>query len=289
MSRASASGLVLVLALGGCTAPGLDHVSTYGYEHDGNGPSTTTEGSSSTTGEGEEGSSSSGDEEGSSGGADGSSTSDGSTATSDASTSTTADTTGAAAVCGDSIVDADEECDDGNDVADDGCHACARDRLVFASSQVFTPDLILGLAGADSLCRQLALQSGHPRWTTFVAWMSDSQTSAIDRVTPAPGRYVRPDGVMVAENFARFLSGSIAAPINIDEFGEVVLGSAWTGTRPDGAAAVGHTFCDDWTNSYYLEEEGPAGAVKQTDERWTLLPNAESCAEDNHLYCFEGA
>ncbi|MCY1061082.1 DUF4215 domain-containing protein [Nannocystis sp. SCPEA4] len=284
MSRVSASVLVLVVALGGCTAPGLDHVSTYGYEHDGNGSSTTADGSSSTTGEDEHASSSSGDE-GSSGGMDGSSTS----TSSDASTSTTEDTTGAASVCGDAIVDADEECDDGNEVADDGCHACARDRLVFASSQVFTPDLILGLAGADSLCRQLALQSGHPRWTTFVAWMSDSQTSAIDRVTPAPGRYVRPDGVMVAENFARFLSGSIAAPINIDEFGAVVLGSAWTGTRPDGTAAVGHTFCDDWTTSYYLDEEGPAGAVKQTDELWTLRAHAESCAEDNHLYCFEGA
>ncbi|MBZ5711926.1 DUF4215 domain-containing protein [Nannocystis pusilla] len=114
--------------------------------------------------------------------------------------------TGATAVCGDGIVEAPEECDDGNADPDDNCASCLRARWVFATSMLLSPELIGGLAGADSLCAQLALQAGlGDNWQSYRAWLSDSHESAGERIFAGLGRYRRRDGVVIAENFEQFL------------------------------------------------------------------------------------
>lgn len=201
-------------------------------------------------------------------------------------------TTGAPPACGDGALDAEEECDDGNLEPDDGCNAtCARDRFVFATSEVFSPDLIGGLVSADSLCKQLAHKGDLPHWATFSAWLSDSKNDAIDRVHHGRGRYVRPDGVVVAESFDALLAGPLLAAIVVDEYGETVNNGAWTGTRPDGTAVPGAWHCGDWTSDKYLEF-GHYGAVQAVDGWWTFVPDPEvnptSCITKYRLYCFEG-
>jgi len=202
-------------------------------------------------------------------------------------------TTGAPPVCGDGAVNApDEECDDANLDPDDGCTpTCARDRLVFATSLLFSPDHIGGLSGADSLCKQLAHKADLPRWASFSAWLSDSTTDARDRVHHGRGRYLRPDATPVADSFDALLAGPLLAPIAVDEFGMPANNGAWTGTRPDGTAVPAASHCADWTLNDFFDK-GHYGDVLAVDGNWTLLapPNTNPifCTTQFHLYCFEG-
>jgi cysteine-rich repeat protein len=213
--------------------------------------------------------------------------------TSTATTDATGTTTGAPPVCGDGAINApDEECDDANLDPDDGCSAaCARDRLVFATSLLFSPDHIGGLAGADSLCKQLAHKADLPRWASFTAWLSDSTADARDRVHHGRGRYLRPDATPVAASFDALLAGPLLAPIAIDEFGQPAVGAAWTGTRPDGTAVPNASHCADWTSNDFFDK-GHYGVVTALDTRWTFESTPDTnpifCTTQSHLYCFEG-
>lgn len=70
-----------------------------------------------------------------------SSTSGGSVAASDGSSSETSESSsssgGPEPVCGNGVVEDGETCDDGNDLPDDGCQACAKDSIIFVSSEVY--------------------------------------------------------------------------------------------------------------------------------------------------------
>lgn len=282
MARRSA---LLLLSLSGCLLYPWDYSES---SSTGESSGSTSQGSSGTGGT----SGTSAMSEGSASGSHGS-TSGGTVGGTVGSTGSLTDaTTGAPPACGDGALDAEEECDDGNLAPDDGCNAsCARDRFVFATSEVFSPDLIGGLVSADSLCKQLAHKGDLPHWATFNAWLSDSKTDAIDRVHHGRGRYVRPDGVVVAESFDALLAGPLLAPIVVDEYGETVNNGAWTGTRPDGTAVPGAWHCGDWTSNELLEF-GHYGDVQAVDGWWTFVPDPEinptSCISKNRLYCFEG-
>ncbi len=281
---------LLLLALAGCPAGCL-----YPWDHDGTTTTGDTTGASTTHGTTSTGVGST-DADGTT--ADTGSGSQGSAATTDGTTTgssgvdTTAATTGPAPFCGDGVLDLpDEECDDGDDDPNDGCDACARDRLVFATSEGFPAKNIGGLALADGICRQLAGKAGLPHWTTYSAWLSDSTHDARDRVHHGRGRYRRPDGLLVATSFDALLAGPLLAPIAADEYGDPASGGAWTGTRPDGTAVPGAGHCGDWTSDNFLDL-GHYGEAAAVDEWWTLVTDPEiaptSCASTFHVYCFEG-
>ena len=271
---------------------------------DGDTTSTSSTSSSSSTGVSGQSSSSSSD------GSQGSSTTgDGSdsaamTASSASSTSTandtttdpdtTAGTTDPAPTCGDGQVNTpDEECDDGNTDPEDGCdNTCARDRIVFATSEKFSPDILGGLKPADDICKQLANKADLPNPFSFTAWLSDSKTDAIARIYPGKGRYLRPDGVVVGLGVQQFTSGALLAPIQVDEYGvPLPAQGVWTGTRPDGTRVPNANHCSDWTTSSLLER-GHIGDISSVTGRWTLIADPEvnptGCPGDRHLYCIEG-
>lgn len=273
-----------------CVAPGLatidwDEASTSTTDTGSASSSSTTTAVMTTTMDVDPGSSSTGT-------ASGEASSSTSTTGTSGEVETTGTSTGSTSLCGDGALDDGEECDDGDLEDEDACNSsCKRERVVFVLSEKFQPDDIGGLGFADGICRQLAEKAGLPGFATYTAWLSDSTTAARERVFHGEGRYVRPDGVTVAESFAALLAGPLLAPIEIDENGALVGGAgAWTGTRPDGTAVPGSTFCADWTSAAFDDFSGVLGLPGATDANWTYdaVVNPTSCVVASHFYCFEG-
>jgi len=217
------------------------------------------------------------------------STSGSDTGTSDTSTSepnTSSSTTAPTPICGDGILDPDEECDDMNDNPNDGCKLCARDRHIFVSSLEWQGFKLDGLFGADQRCRMLAGQANLPNAFTYRAWLSDSTTSAADRILHSKGRYTLVNGLLVAHDWDALTSGTLERPINVTEKSETSIGSRiWTGTYPDGQQAFGTTFCDDWSGDDDTQF-GPSGIRKNADSWWSFFEHND-CGSQSALYCIE--
>ena len=92
-------------------------------------------------------------------------------------------------------------------------------RLVFVSFNRFQGDLgqTMGALGGDAHCQRMANGAGHRG--TFMAWMSDSQTSPSARFTQSLVPYKLIDGTVIAFDYFDLTDGSIEAPIDLDEIG----------------------------------------------------------------------
>lgn len=195
----------------------------------------------------------------------------------------TGSTTDPGPVCGDGVVEGDETCDDMNDTPDDGCKDCARDSIIFITSQTYQGN-VNGLAGADQRCRMLAAIAELPRFETYRAWLSSSTKSAGERLLHSRGRYVLVNGLVVAQDWDALVSGVLEHPINVDENSQTQESPAWTSTLVTGDAAPGGKFCDDWTG--VLEPDGGYGLPGVIDATWSFFDNTP-CDFELHLYCLE--
>ena len=211
--------------------------------------------------------------------------------TTHASTGTTGEGTTADADCGNGAVDADEQCDDGNDVDDDECSdECVWARRIFVTSQLFDGDLG-GLAGADAKCEAAASEAGLTReGTTWVAWLSDANEAAGSRIGPAfTGWYVRlsEPPTAVAEGTAKFMSNDHLRPIMFDEHGQSMMDTifVWTNTYPDGTPVQADKSCMSWTTDSGVS--GKAGEKTQLDAGWSFKGDEHPCSFDLPLYCDE--
>ena len=200
------------------------------------------------------------------------------------------DTTGAAsAVCGDQIVEGDEECDDPGDIH---CFKCLLDRTVFVTSVDVHGDFSMSsLQHLTYWCNHLAAVAGlftdnQPR---YKPWVSTSEGSAAELLHHARGRYVMVNGLVFAESWDALVAGQILNPLNVDENGQIINGGVYTDTRPDGSAMPG-THCGDW-QSDDLNTEVYRGYSSASDGSWTLYvgeaSNPITCAYPAALYCFE--
>ena len=155
---------------------------------------------------------------------------------------------------------------------------------VFVSSINYTGGQ---LSNGDSKCQQLAQQAGLSG--TWKAWLSTSAKDAKSKISNA--KYVRLDGLTVANSKADLLDGSLQNPINVNEYGvELPLSIcdsptcdlAYTGTKPDGTRSSGF-MCDDWTSE---SVEGKVGYFHSISGEWTAVGNV-SCVSKQRIYCFE--
>ncbi|MGB1013616.1 MAG: hypothetical protein ACPG4T_05745 [Nannocystaceae bacterium] len=191
--------------------------------------------------------------------------------------------------CGDGVVQAGvEECDGTLNCNE----SCIRDRFVFATSEDWDGDFkgagnLPGIqGGADSICRTRAQAGGLKTDADFLAWMSDETTSPAERFFRSPGRYVLPDGTLIANSWDDLTDGSIENPINLtEEFLEPSTPFVWSNTAHDGTLASPQT-CENWTNET-VEIKSRAGGTTQVDERWTNEVLFLACASKFHIYCFE--
>ncbi len=193
--------------------------------------------------------------------------------------------------CGDMVVDSGEECDDGNQVVGDGCspRCLIEQQFVFLTS-VKVPANFTGLQAADQLCAVLGAQN-FPLRRKFVAWLSDSKTSAGSRIGTSEFPYKLPKGGLIASNTADLLDGAIAVPILETENGTVQVTSlgcdsisgVWTATNAMGQGLADS--CGDWTES---QGQGLTGNFGLTNGGWSQACNIE-CTSNLRIYCVERA
>lgn len=189
-------------------------------------------------------------------------------------------------VCGNGVVEGGETCDDGNEVPDDGCQACARDSIIFVSSEVYQGFAVGGLLGADQRCRSLAANANLPRFETFKAWLSTPATSADERLIHSAGRYVLVNGIVVASDWAGLTTSPLLNPIMVDENSQTQDYVAWTGTLGSGKATPGANFCGMWDDKSGETLFGGTGLTSKLDSTWSFFEDAE-CGAELSLYCVE--
>lgn len=175
-------------------------------------------------------------------------------------------------------------------------------KRMFVTQTVFDGNLG-GLAGANAKCATAASEAG--LGGNWVAWLSDSSTNAIARVTPVAPWYLV-DGETLVFQYHTWpgapdlpgpsLATTPSATLNMDEYGKKTLSfqnySVWTGSILSGV--LSGTNCGDWlsNNASDLGDRGSAlGNLKHWSGRDTSTPvprpEPVSCREFLHLYCIE--
>lgn len=196
--------------------------------------------------------------------------------------------TGGPPLCGDGVVEGEEECDDQNEIESDGCLSdCRRTWTVFVTSEPYTDGDLKGLMGADYQCRHRATQLFLPNGERYRAWISTSEVNAADRLYHARGPYLLLDGTQVAASWDALLAGPLDHPIDLTDLGETINLPVFTGTLPDGLAVPNSPHCDDWTdNNADGINFGWYGVTTEVDKNWTFAVESD-CGGGAALYCFE--
>jgi len=157
-----------------------------------------------------------------------------------------------------------------------GSGSSAQSKRLFVTRASF-PGNFGGLTAADTQCNNFAAAAAVGG--TWKAWLSDSATNALDRITDV-GPWTDMQGARIFRDKTE-LMGFPEAGVAIDETGQRASRSYWTGTLLGGTKS---TFtCGNWTSNA-IDGAGTSG-VSNTD-KWTddgTLP----CISSYALLCFE--
>ncbi len=195
------------------------------------------------------------------------------------------------AVCGDGVVQDGEECDDGNEDAEDGCsETCAADVRVFVTSELYKAGELMGPYLADAICLNRADDAGLANPQRFKAWLSSSEEDARDRFNrERRGRLVMINGLVLATSWEALLAGQLENPLEVTQIGTTYHGPVWTGTAADGTAMAGTDHCLDWTTDSVMHD-AYYGYSDEVSFEWTIADQADNplpCLPPLAIYCFE--
>lgn len=164
-----------------------------------------------------------------------------------------------------------------------GSTGVASTRLVFVTSAVFGAQLG-GVEGADAKCQDAADAAGLDG--TFRAWLSTATSSPMANFHQSATPYVRVDGVEIAGDWSDLIDGDLAAPLEVDEWGNVQnngeCGNVWTNTLRDGKPHD-EDGCTGWTS---LQDAALLGRSDITNYFWTE-GCVQDCLKQYHLFCVE--
>ncbi len=164
--------------------------------------------------------------------------------------------------------------------------------LVFVTSQTYNGDVLGGTVepfrGDDFKCNELASAAGLPG--IYKAWVVDNSATGKQivalRFFRSSGPYVLVDGTIVAVDWDDLTDGSLLAPINVNEKGEIVSVEVWSNVATDGtvlgnASADG---CSSWLSNLPTDT-GRTGLSTETGPSWTNH-SSDTCEQPKALYCF---
>lgn len=206
--------------------------------------------------------------------------------------------------CGNSVIEENEECDDGNLIDEDICsNECILPRIVFLSSEYIGLPDFGGIDIADDFCQNEAQKfniSG-----TFKAWLSDDNpdNDPIFRLnsTNFKGWYILPSidddlELPVAKGWNGLIE-DLVNPINVTSAGVKDFSnvSVWTNTNNNGYRNDNTTTCTNWTQ---LDEAKmtQVGSPKEVDGKWTAystvtcsgpFPAPHPPSGGAKIYCFQ--
>jgi len=145
-----------------------------------------------------------------------------------------------------------------------------------------------GLGAADAICNKLAGDAG--LLGSYTAWLSDSGTDAIDRVTHGEVPYLLVDGSLVADDFDDIINcgnpNCLQTSIMVTETGNETGSptATWTGTASDGTKIINEN-CVDWSSASD-GKTGRYGVADSTGPGWTSSQTT-LCPFRVRLYCFQ--
>lgn len=192
------------------------------------------------------------------------------------------------ATCGDNFVWAGvEECDDGNWVQDDACSkSCQLPRYVFITQFAWTGNLG-GTTGADMKCAGEAAKNPMLMGRTFRAWIStptSSPASSFKHDLLGVYHLVCPNKSIVALNgWTTFSSGALGEAISCDHSG-APIGDIYPWTATSDTGAFSGENCNNWTSSS-AAMNGIVGSPAK-DVGWSFH-QARPCDTERRLYCVE--
>jgi hypothetical protein len=187
-------------------------------------------------------------------------------------------------------------------------------RIVFVTSDQVTGALG-GVAGANTLCNDLASKAGLPGH--YRAWISDKSSTPKDKfpalvdasgngADPLGPPLAMPNGVIIANGFTELRTKGPRVPLVVNERDAAVEaidkkggcfdgGFVWTNTKENGAAAAAaDTDCNQWNGApggwIPLPARGVAGVLGGDDSaerNWSSGCPDVSCSASGHLYCFQ--
>jgi len=155
-------------------------------------------------------------------------------------------------------------------------------KRIFVTSGQFANGNLGGLSGGDQKCNTAATNAS--LGGTWMAWLSDANTNAIDRLTDV-GPWTLVDRSAVVFNHKSDMAGNPLVAINMYETTALNGGAAsvWTGTSSGGTKNA--NTCAGWTTS-----ASGTGHIGQTaTSEWTDHGdfNCDGSGGAAHLYCVE--
>ena len=198
--------------------------------------------------------------------------------------------------CGDGVINTfvGEECDDSNDNDEDDCsNDCYLPRTVFLTSKPIGSGNFGGINVADTFCQRDAIEHGIKG--TFKAWLSDSDSNNDPIVrfgdfSTYKGWYILPTSITptLVSRGNLHLQVELLAPINVMPNGMIDLESdlVWSNTLANGYAISDFFTCDDW-NSNLDRLNGSAGSRWYVNGLWTQWDLTECSDSEVKLYCFQ--
>lgn len=156
-------------------------------------------------------------------------------------------------------------------------------RRVFVTSTTYNGNLG-GLAGADNKCQVRA--DAASLGGTWKAWLSDSTTSAKDRLTHSLIPYKLINGVTVDNDWTSLVASpyGLQNHISLTEYGVTFPIMVWTGTDGTGTKSTGGNFCNNYTGT---SGDSLIGVSSASDYQWTAAGSQADCPGLKSLYCFE--
>lgn len=163
-----------------------------------------------------------------------------------------------------------------------------RHNIVFVTSRGYQPGALGGLEAADAICRSHADAAGLPRPNSYVALLSDGQTSAISRLITSRG-WIRVDGLPFADRPQDISAGKIWYPVALSEVGlEPAVPLVASGTNGDLSSRGGS--CQAWTSTS-AGQVIPVGDSRDGTRFWldyfeASLGERWTCDDFLGIYCF---